>query len=153
MTTPSHAAERARQRQLRTVYAAGFITAFGAHAVASNLGRYASGRHASLVELGFLLALYDGAEVVLKPAFGIVADRVGPKPVLVGGLVGFALASAAFVLAGEPDALALARLAQGASAFSQPQPRRLPRSAARTPGAGPSAGTAPSRASDTSPGR
>ena len=29
-----------------------------------------------------LLALYDGAEVLLKPAFGALADRVGPRPVL-----------------------------------------------------------------------
>ena len=104
------------RRQLRTLYAAGFVTAFVAHAVAANLGRYASGRRASLIELGILLALYDGAEVVLKPAFGILADRIGPRPVLIAGLVGFALASAGFVLAGEPDALGLARLAQGASA-------------------------------------
>lgn len=107
-------------RQLRTLYAAGFVTAFGAHAVAANLGRYANGHHASLLELGILLALYDGAEVVLKPGFGVLADRIGPKPVLIGGLLGFAVASAAFVLAGNPDALGLARLAQGsaAAAFS-----------------------------------
>jgi len=96
--------------------AAGFVTAFGAHATAANLGRYATGRHASLLELGVLLALYDGAEVLLKPAFGALADRIGARPVLLGGLVGFAGASAAFVLAGEQDALAAARLGQGAAA-------------------------------------
>jgi MFS transporter, DHA1 family, tetracycline resistance protein len=96
--------------------AAGFVTAFGAHAIAATLGRYASGRHASLVELGVLLALYDGAEVLLKPAFGALADRIGPRPVLLGGLVAFAAASAAFVAAGAPDALAATRLAQGAAA-------------------------------------
>lgn len=105
-----------RRRRLRALYAAGFVTAFGAHAVAANLGGYATGRHASLLELGILLALYDGAEVVLKPVFGVLADRIGARPVLIGGLVGFAAASAAFVMAGEPDALGLARLAQGASA-------------------------------------
>jgi MFS family permease len=96
--------------------AAGFVTAFGAHAIAATLGRYASGRHASLVELGVLLALYDGAEVLLKPAFGALADRIGPRPVLLGGLVAFAAASAPFVAAGAPDALAATRLAQGAAA-------------------------------------
>jgi MFS transporter, DHA1 family, tetracycline resistance protein len=96
--------------------AAGFLTAFGAHAIAANLGRYASGRHASLLELGVLLALYDGAEVLLKPAFGALADRIGARPVLIGGLLGFAVASAGFVLAGERDALAAARFAQGAAA-------------------------------------
>ena len=96
--------------------AAGFLTAFGAHAIAASLGRYAIGQHASLLELGVLLALYDGAEVVLKPAFGALADRIGPRPVLIGGLLAFAAASAGFVLAGQPDALGLARLGQGAAA-------------------------------------
>lgn len=108
--------EERRRSHLRSLCAAGFTTAFGAHAVAANLGRYATGHHASLLELGLLLALYDGAEVVLKPVFGVVADRIGARRVLVGGLLGFAGASAAFVVAGRPDALGLARLAQGASA-------------------------------------
>jgi MFS transporter, DHA1 family, tetracycline resistance protein len=96
--------------------AAGFVTAFGAHAIAANLGRYATNRHASLLELGVLLALYDCAEVLLKPAFGALADRIGARPLLIGGLLGFAVSSAAFVLAGEQDALAAARFAQGAAA-------------------------------------
>jgi MFS family permease len=102
------------------VYAAGFVTAFGAHAVAANLGRYALGHHGSLWELGLLLGVYDGAEVVLKPVFGALADRTGAKPVMIGGLVLFAAASAAFVIGGDPHQLAAARLAQGtgAAAFS-----------------------------------
>ena len=43
------------RRQVVPVYAAGFVTAFGAHAVAANLGRYALGHHGSLWELGLLL--------------------------------------------------------------------------------------------------
>jgi len=108
------------RRQVVPVYAAGFVTAFGAHAVAANLGRYALGHHGSLWELGLLLGIYDGAEVVLKPVFGALADRTGPKPVMIGGLVVFAAASAAFVIGGDPHLLAAARLAQGtgAAAFS-----------------------------------
>ena len=104
------------RRQLRTLYAAGFVTAFGAHAVAANLGGYSHGHRTSLLELGVLLALYDGAEVVLKPLFGALADRIGPKPVILGGLVGFGLVSGAFALAGGPATLALARFGQGAAA-------------------------------------
>ncbi len=48
---------RAARRVLLPLYAAGFVTAFGAHSVAANLGGYATSRHASLVELGVLLAL------------------------------------------------------------------------------------------------
>ena len=65
---------RLSRRNIAPIYAAGFVTAFGAHAVAANLGRYALGRHDSLWELGLLLGVYDGAEVLLKPVFGAVVD-------------------------------------------------------------------------------
>ncbi|GAA2807914.1 MFS transporter [Crossiella cryophila] len=96
------------------LYAAGFVTAFGAHSIAAGLGGYTD--HASLLTLGLLLAVYDGAEVVLKPVFGSLADRVGPRPVLLGGLLAFAVASVAFVLAGNPALVGVARLGQGAAA-------------------------------------
>jgi DHA1 family tetracycline resistance protein-like MFS transporter len=104
----------------RPLFAAGFTTAFGAHSIAANLGVYTHGRGGSLFVLGVLLALYDGAEVVLKPVFGTLVDRIGAKPVLVGGLLAFAAASAAFVIANDPAALTAVRLGQGAaaSAFS-----------------------------------
>lgn len=112
--------ERAGAAVLAPVYGAGFVTAFGAHAVAANLGAYATGHRTSLWELGLLLGVYDGAEVVLKPVFGAVVDRHGAKPVMLAGLVAFALASGAFAVAGRPNWLGLARLAQGcaAAAFS-----------------------------------
>ncbi|MGW1557163.1 MFS transporter [Streptomyces sp. NPDC002144] len=102
------------------LYAAGFTTAFGAHGIAANLGGAGKDAVTSLLVLGGLLALYDGAEVLLKPVFGTLADRVGARPVLLGGLVAFALASALYVLADSPGWLWAARLGQGAaaSAFS-----------------------------------
>jgi hypothetical protein len=42
--------------QVAPIYSAGFITAFGAHAVAANLGVYAVRHHSSLWEPGLLLA-------------------------------------------------------------------------------------------------
>ena len=64
------------KRAMWPLYAAGFTTAFGALGIAANLG--SSGDVvSSLLVLGGLLALYDGAEVVLKPVFGSLADRVG----------------------------------------------------------------------------
>ncbi|MCU7731029.1 MFS transporter, partial [Actinoplanes sp. KI2] len=107
-------------RRMWPLYAAGFTTAFGAHAVAANLGGFAADAVTSLLVLGGLLALYDGAEVLLKPVFGTLADRIGARPVLLGGLVAFALASAIYVVADSPGWLWAARLGQGAaaSAFS-----------------------------------
>jgi MFS family permease len=102
------------------LYAAGFTTAFGAHAVAANLGAFSDDAVKSLLTLGFLLALYDGAEVLLKPVFGTIADRIGARPVLLAGLVGFAIASGLYVAADSTGWLWVARLGQGAaaSAFS-----------------------------------
>ncbi|WP_328484792.1 MFS transporter [Streptomyces sp. NBC_00377] len=102
------------------LYAAGFTTAFGAHGIAASLGGHSKDAVTSLMVLGGLLALYDGAEVVLKPLFGTLADRVGARPVLLGGLVAFAAASGAYVVADSPGWLWAARLGQGAaaSAFS-----------------------------------
>jgi MFS family permease len=98
------------------LYAAGFVTAFGAHSIAAGLAGYTGQEHASLLTLGLLLAVYDGAEVLLKPVFGTLADRVGARPVLLGGLVAFTLASAAFALVGNPGLIGVARFGQGAAA-------------------------------------
>lgn len=102
------------------LYAAGFTTAFGAHGVAANLGQGDADLARSVLYLGLLLALYDGAEVVLKPVFGTLADRIGARPVLLGGLIAFAAISAIFVVVRDPGWLWAARLGQGAaaSAFS-----------------------------------
>ena len=106
--------------QMWPLYAAGFTTAFGAHAVAANLVFDLDDLTNSVLYLGLLLALYDGAEVLLKPVFGTLADRVGAKPVLLGGLIAFSAASLLFVVVADTEWLWLARLGQGAaaSAFS-----------------------------------
>lgn len=121
MTAPSQSGRHSGlDRAMRPLYAAGFTTAFGAHAVAANLGGLSPDAVQSLLRLGMLLAVYDGAEVLLKPLFGTIADRIGARPVLLGGLIGFGLASATFVVADSPGWLWAARLGQGAaaSAFS-----------------------------------
>ena len=115
MTDPAPA-----PRSLAPLYLAGFTTAFGAHGVASVLGAESDDIGMTLLGLGLVLALYDIAEVILKPLFGALSDRIGAKPVVVGGLVAFALASAAALIAPSPVLFAVARLGQGAaaSAFS-----------------------------------
>ncbi|WP_406438275.1 MFS transporter [Streptomyces sp. NBC_00631] len=123
MTGPSRRSGQGsgqRKGPMWPLYAAGFTTAFGAHGIAANLGGHSADAVTSLLVLGGLLALYDGAEVVLKPVFGSLADRIGARPVLLGGLVAFALASGLYAVAGSPGWLWAARLGQGAaaSAFS-----------------------------------
>lgn len=102
------------------LYAAGFVTAFGAHSIAAGMGAQSENIGLTLLNLGILLAVYDLAEVFLKPIFGALSDRIGAKPVIVGGLLAFALLSLIGLWAANPLMLGLARLGQGAaaSAFS-----------------------------------
>jgi MFS family permease len=106
----------ARPAQLAPLYAAGFVTAFGAHSVAAGLGATGGEIGVNLLRLGILLALYDLAEVLLKPVFGSLSDRIGAKPVIIGGLAAFALVSLLGLGAANPVLLALARVGQGAAA-------------------------------------
>src|SRR6478752_5492087 len=107
-------------RGLAPLYLAGFTTASGAHGIAAALGTQTDDVGLTLLTFGAVLALYDVAEVILKPVFGALSDRVGIKPVVVGGLLGFALVSLRGAVFSAPSLLALARLGQGAaaSAFS-----------------------------------
>ena len=120
-------------RGLAPLYLAGFTTALGAHGVGSVLGAETDDLGLTLVGLGLVLALYDLAEVVLKPLFGALSDRIGAKPVIVGGLVGFALASLLALVHPTALVLALARLGQGAaaSAFSPASSAAVARLAGR----------------------
>ncbi len=115
--------------------AAGFVTAFGAHSIAAGLGVEHQNIGVTLVSLGILLAVYDIAEVILKPVFGTLSDRVGVKPVIVGGLLAFAAVSLVGVFVAGPVALGIIRVGQGAaaSAFSPASSAAVGRMAA--PGA------------------
>lgn len=78
------------------------------------------------------MALYNVAEVILKPIFGSLNDRIGAKPVIVTGLAALALASLFGTLGTTPLIVGLARLRQGAaasgysSAFTTPGARYWP---------------------------
>ena len=118
MTSPAPAL--APQTTSAPLYAAGFVSAFGAHSIAAGMGAQSENIGLTLLNLGILLALYDISEVFLKPVFGALSDRIGAKPVIVGGLVAFAVLSLIGLWGAEPLMLGLARLGQGAaaSAFS-----------------------------------
>jgi MFS family permease len=120
-------------RSLPPLYLAGFTTAFGAHGVGSVLGAETDDIGLSLLGLGVLLALYDLAEVVLKPLFGALSDRIGAKPVIIGGLLGFVIASLVALVQPTVLVLAIARLGQGAaaSAFSPASSAAVARIAGR----------------------
>lgn len=84
--------------------------------MAAGLGASGEDIGLTLLRIGILLAVYDVAEVILKPVFGALADRIGPKPVIVGGLLAFAVVSFVGIGAADPLLLMVARFGQGAAA-------------------------------------
>jgi MFS transporter, DHA1 family, tetracycline resistance protein len=116
MTPPSDGSNGVSGTRLLPLYGAGFVIALSATSVAANLAGYLHGTHATLLTLGLLLAVYGGAELLIKPAFRILSYHLGFRGVLLAGLTGSALASAAFVIAESPFDIGLARLGQGAAA-------------------------------------
>lgn len=114
-TPPATAAPR-----LAPLYLAGFTTAFGAHGIAAALGAETDDIGWTLFAFGLTLALYDLAEVLLKPLFGALSDLIGVRPVIIGGLLAFSVFSVVGAIVPGMLGLVVGRFGQGAaaSAFS-----------------------------------
>ena len=75
----------------------GFVTSFGAYIVAANLPAYSKETGAGLLVLGFLIALYDIAEIFIKPFGAVLSKKIGEWSVLRIGLVLFSFASGLYL--------------------------------------------------------
>ena len=97
----------------------GFVTSFGAHAVAVNLPVYARTTGAGLFEIGIIIAAYDFAELLAKPVFGRIADKRGMVATTIAGLLVFSFGSLLYLFL-DPSLLLITRVLQGlgAAAFS-----------------------------------
>jgi MFS transporter, ACDE family, multidrug resistance protein len=94
---------------------AGFVTSFGAYVVAANLPSYSRETGAGLIVIGFLIALYDIAEIFIKPLGALLSRKIGEWAVLRIGLVLFSLASGLYLFL-PSEYLVLTRLLQGVAA-------------------------------------
>ncbi|MDO9566054.1 MAG: MFS transporter [Candidatus Desulfaltia sp.] len=94
---------------------AGFVTSFGAYIVAANLPSYSKETGAGLITIGILIAIYDLAEIILKPMAGVLSKKIGEWAVLRLGLMLFLLASGLYLII-DPSWLFLIRWLQGAGA-------------------------------------
>jgi len=93
----------------------GFVTSFGAHIVAVNLPVYAEQVGIGTAMIGLLIAAYDFAEILAKPAFGALSDRQGMKKTMLAGIVVFTLASVLYPFV-SPRLLIFVRFLQGLGA-------------------------------------
>jgi MFS family permease len=90
-----------------------FIDLLGFGIVIPLLPIYSKAYQASDVENGLLFASFSGMQFLFAPLWGRVSDRIGRKPVLVGGLLGTAGAYLLFANANSMALLFVARLLAG----------------------------------------
>jgi DHA1 family tetracycline resistance protein-like MFS transporter len=90
-----------------------FIDLLGFGIVIPLLPIYSKAFDASELELGLLFSCFSGMQFLFAPMWGRLSDRIGRKPVLVGGLVGTAASYVVFARADSMLALYVSRLAAG----------------------------------------
>ncbi len=94
MTAPQ--ASASKRSPLLLVFLTVFIDLLGFGIVIPLLPIYSKAYQASNTELGLLFASFSGMQFLFAPMWGRLSDRIGRRPVLIGGLLGSALAYALF---------------------------------------------------------
>lgn len=80
------------------------------------LGRELEG--ATEFSLGVAIGIYGLSQALLQIPLGMLADRIGRKPVIIGGLVVFVLGSVVAALANSVEMVILGRFLQGSGAIA-----------------------------------
>lgn len=94
MTAPK--ASATSRSPLLFIFLTVFIDLLGFGIVIPLLPIYSKAYQASNTELGLLFACFSGMQFVFAPMWGRLSDRIGRRPVLIGGLFGTALAYSMF---------------------------------------------------------
>ena len=114
--TTERTAERPKpgtRSPLAVVFLTVFIDLLGFGIVLPLLPVYSKAYGASERELGLLFGCFSGMQFLFAPMWGRVSDRIGRRPVLIGGLLGTAASYVLFGLASSMSALFVARLLAG----------------------------------------
>jgi MFS family permease len=119
MSNPGAQAD-ARRSPLLFIFLTVFIDLLGFGIVIPLLPIYSTAYRASETELGLLFASFSGMQFVFAPMWGRLSDRIGRRPVLIGGLFGTALAYLAFGFSDE-----IANLVSRATSGGDASPRAV----------------------------
>jgi DHA1 family tetracycline resistance protein-like MFS transporter len=111
MTGPSE--PQAGRSPLLFIFLTVFIDLLGFGIVIPLLPIYSKAYHASETELGLLFACFSGMQFVFAPMWGRLSDRIGRRPVLIGGLIGTAGSYVLFANAHSMALLYASRLLAG----------------------------------------
>ena len=116
MAAQTSSERRSAERLVRSLTLAIFLQWLGASAVLPLLPIYLRDRGGSDTVIGAVMAAYFVAALALQYPAGRLADRIGRRPVLIGGLLCYGAASVAFLLPVSPVGDIALRAAQGAGA-------------------------------------
>src|SRR5271165_6080529 len=106
-------ASRSAERLVRLLALAIFLQWIGASAILPLLPVYLRHHHASDAVVGAVMASYFAAAVLFQYPAGRLADRIGRRPVLLAGLILYAIGSVAFLAPTTPLADIAFRAMQG----------------------------------------
>jgi len=90
-----------------------FIDLLGFGMIIPLLAVYSKAYGASQSELGLLFACFSGMQFVFAPMWGRLSDRIGRRPVLIGGLLGTAGSYLLFGFAGSMPLIFASRILAG----------------------------------------
>jgi MFS transporter, DHA1 family, multidrug resistance protein len=102
-----------RNRSIAVLFGVLLVVMVGFGIIIPVLPLYARNLGASSVTLGLLMATFSLFQFVFAPLWGSLSDRFGRKPVLLVGLVGYALSHVINGLAGSVAMLFVARILSG----------------------------------------
>jgi len=102
-----------RQRDLRSLLLATFLTELGVSAAFPLRMLYAQAHHATLSELGVMAGAFFLAPILFQIPLGWLIDRVGRLPVLLFAMIGHAIIGVAYILFNSPVDLIVLRFLEG----------------------------------------
>ncbi len=109
---------------LFVLYLTMFLVVAGVGIITPLFPFFVKGMGANAFELGLMVALFSLAQVIAAPLWGRLSDRVGFKPVLIAGMVGYAFSYYLLIWSPNLQVLMLTRVVGGllsASAFPSAQ--------------------------------
>jgi MFS transporter, DHA1 family, multidrug resistance protein len=102
-----------KNRSIAILFAALFVVMLGFGIIIPVLPLYARSMGATSVHLGLLMATFSIFQFIFAPIWGSLSDRIGRKPVMLIGLIGYALSHVINGLAGNLYILFLSRIMGG----------------------------------------
>lgn len=102
-----------KQFRIIVLFSIIFIAVAGYGMIVPILPFYAEKLGASPTDLGFLFAVYPLGQFIFSPIWGQLSDRIGRRPVILAGMMGFALSFALLGVANTLFALFVARILGG----------------------------------------